>query len=232
MEKIYLDNAATTKIDEEVLDAMMPYLRENFGNASSIHSFGKTAKVMLEDARDVIAEFTGVSSKEIVFTNSGTESNNHAIKGTAFRYIGKEKNHIISSTVEHSAVLDTLKYLQERFNFDVTYIKPDRFGRIEIDEVLESIRPETFLISIMHSNNETGAISDIKKLTETVFDKDIYVHSDTVQSLGKTDLNLRDMNVNFATFSAHKIYGPKGIAALYIKDKTIVDKFINFNPSS
>jgi len=227
LEKIYLDNAATTKIDEEVFDAMLPYLKNYFGNASSIHSYGKTAKVMLEDARDVLAEFTGVSSKEIVFTNSGTESNNHAIKGTAFRHIGTEKNHIISSTVEHSAVLDTLKYLEERFNFDVTYIKPDRFGRIGTEEVLESIRPETFLISIMHSNNETGAITDIKSLTESILEKDINVHSDTVQSLGKTDLNFKDININFATISAHKIYGPKGIAVLYIKDKTIVDKFIH-----
>lgn len=227
MEKIYFDNAATTKIDEEVLDAMMHYLRENFGNSSSIHSFGKTAKVLLEDARDIIADFIGASSKEIVFTGSGTESNNHTLKGIAFRNIESEKKHIISSTVEHSAVIDTLNYLKDRFNFNVTFLKPDRFGRINASDVLENITSETFLISLMHSNNETGAISNISEIAKAAADKNILIHSDTVQSFGKIKLNVKELNVNTATISAHKIYGPKGIAALYIEDKTILDKFIH-----
>lgn len=227
MNKIYLDNAATTKIDEEVFDAMLPFLKDSFGNASSIHSIGKTAKVLLEDSRDVIAEFIGAGSKEIVFTGSGTESNNHALKGISFRNIKSEKKHIISSSVEHSAVIDTLNYLKERFNFNVTFLKPDMFGRISVSDVLENITSETFLISLMHSNNETGAVNNISEITKAAEDKNIIFHSDTVQSFGKMKLYVKELNVNTATLSAHKIYGPKGISALYIKDKTILDKFIH-----
>jgi len=224
---IYLDNAATTKTDEDVLNEMIPFFSEYFGNASSLHSFGKKAKVILEDSRDFIAEFFDAASKDIVFTNSGTESNNHVIKGTAFKYLGSVKDHIISSSAEHSSVLDTLKYLENRFNFNVTYIKPDRFGRIDPAEVLNSVTDKTFLISLMHSNNETGAVTDIKSISDESADKSIFIHSDTVQSAGKLKLNLKDLNVNFANVSAHKIYGPKGIAALYIKDKTLTDKLLH-----
>ncbi|MBK8981296.1 MAG: cysteine desulfurase [Ignavibacteria bacterium] len=227
MNRIYLDNAATTKTDEDVLNEMIPFFAEYFGNASSLHSFGKKAKVILEDSRDFIAEFFGADSKNIIFTNSGTESNNHAIKGTAFKNLGSGKDHIISSSVEHSSVLDTLKYLESRFNFNVTYIKPDRFGRIDPAEVLNSVTDKTFLISLMHSNNETGAVTDIKSITKELADKNICFHSDTVQSAGKSQLNFKDMKVNFTTVSAHKIYGPKGIAALYIKDKTLTDKLLH-----
>lgn len=225
--RIYFDNASTTKIDEEVLDTMIPFLKENFGNASSIHSYGKTAKVLLEDARDDIAEFIGASSKEIFFTNSGTESNNFAIKGIAFKLINSRKNHIISTSIEHSAVLDTLKYLENKFKFEVTYLKPDRKGKISTCELTNNIRPDTFLISIMHSNNEIGILNDIKTISELAKENDIFVHTDSVQSIGKTSFNVKELGVNFATLSAHKIYGPKGIAALYIKDKTPVEKFIH-----
>lgn len=229
MELIYLDNASTTAIDPEVLDAMMPYLKENFGNASSIHSFGKTAKVMLEDARDTIADFISAGSKEIFFTNSGTESNNFAIKGLAFNFLNSDKNHIISSSIEHSAVLDTLKFLEEKFNFDVTYVKPSasEAGIIQPGDILSEIRENTFLISVMHSNNETGIINDIKGISDLIMDKEIYFHSDSVQSIGKMDFNVKDLNINSATMSAHKIYGPKGIAAIYVKDKTPVEKIMH-----
>lgn len=227
MNRIYLDNAATTKISDEVLDAMMPFLKENYGNASSIHSFGKTAKVMLEDARDTVAEFLGAGSKEIFFTNSGTESNNFALKGTAMNFLNTGRDHIITSSVEHSAVIDTMKYLRDKFGFKVTFLKPDEKGRISIDDVSTNIRPETFLISIMHSNNETGVLNDVSEIVSITREKNIIVHSDTVQSIGKTDINVRDLDVNLATLSAHKIYGPKGIAALYVKDKTPVEKFIH-----
>jgi len=227
MKSVYLDNAATTRIDEEVLDAMMPYLKENYGNASSIHSYGKTAKVLLEDARDIIAEFIGASPKEIFFTGSGTESNNFALKGTAFKFLNTHRNHIITSSIEHSAVLDTMKYLESIFSFDVTYLKTDDKGRIPLGELSAAIRPETFLISIMHSNNEIGIINDIKTISEIAAAESIYVHTDSVQSIGKTEFNVKDLNVNFATISAHKIYGPKGISVLYIKDKTPVEKFIH-----
>lgn len=227
MNRIYFDNAATTKIDSEVLDCMLPYLKENYGNPSSNHFFGKSTKVLLEDARDTVAGFIGASPKEIFFTNSGTESNNFALKGTAFKNLGSEKNHIITSSIEHLAVLDTVKYLETKFNFKATYIKPDEKGIISTDEIKSNINPKTFLISIMHSNNETGVINDIEKISFIAEESGVLVHTDSVQSIGKTEFNVKDLNVNFATLSAHKIYGPKGIAALYIKDKTPVEKFIH-----
>jgi cysteine desulfurase len=227
MNRVYLDNAATTRIDDEVLDYMMPFLKEEYGNASSIHSFGKTAKVMLEDTRDAVAEFIGANPKEIFFTGSGTESNNFAVKGIAYKFLDTQKNHIISSAIEHSAVLDTMKYLESKFNFRVTFLKTDDKGMISMDELSASVGAETFLISIMHSNNEIGIINDIKSITEIAEKNNVYVHTDSVQSIGKTEFNVKDLNVNFATMSAHKIYGPKGISALYIKDKTPVEKFIH-----
>lgn len=224
---IYFDNAATTKIDDEVLQSMMPFLKESYGNSSSIHSFGKAAKVLLEDARETIAGFIGASPKEIFFTNSGTEANNFAIKGLAYKYLGTQKNHIISTSIEHSAVLDTLKYLESKFKFKITYLKPDSKGRISLDDLTSEIREETFLIAVMHSNNEIGVINDIKSISERIKEKNIFIHTDSVQSAGKTLFNVKDLNVNSATLSAHKIYGPKGIAAIYIKDKTPVEKFIH-----
>ena len=216
MKRIYFDNAATTEISEEVLEAMMPYLREDFGNASSNHSFGKSAKVLLEDARDTISEFIGASPKEVFFTGGGTESNNFAIKGTALRFLGTDKNHIITSSTEHLAVIDTLKYLEKKFNFRISFVKLRAY-----------YTPQTFLVSVMHSNNETGIINNIKEITSDAYKNNIYVHTDSVQSIGKTYFNVKDLNVNFATLSAHKIYGPKGISALYIKDKTQTDKFMH-----
>lgn len=227
MKRIYFDNAATTEISEEVLEAMMPYLREDFGNASSNHSFGKSAKVLLEDARDTISEFIGASPKEVFFTGGGTESNNFAIKGTALSFLGTDKNHIITSSTEHLAVIDTLKYLEKKFNFRISFVKPDIDGRISAEKLRAYYTPQTFLVSVMHSNNETGIINNIKEITSDAYKNNIYVHTDSVQSIGKTHFNVKDLNVNFATLSAHKIYGPKGISALYIKDKTQTDKFMH-----
>lgn len=227
MKRIYFDNAATTEISEEVLEAMMPYLREDFGNASSNHSFGKSAKVLLEDARDTISEFIGASPKEVFFTGGGTESNNFAIKGTALSFLGTDKNHIITSSTEHLAVIDTLKYLEKKFNFRISFVKPDIDGRISAEKLRAHYTPKTFLVSVMHSNNETGIINNIKEITSDAYKNNIYVHTDSVQSIGKTYFNVKDLNVNFATLSAHKIYGPKGISALYIKDKTQTDKFMH-----
>ncbi len=227
MNRIYFDNASTTEIDKEVLEAMMPYLSGSYGNASSIHSFGKTSKVLLEDARDTVAAFMGAKPKEIFFTSGGTESNNFALKGISFHHFGSGKNHIITSSIEHLAVLDTLGYLSEKFRFHVTYLKPDSMGIIHPENIASAIQADTFLISIMHSNNETGVINDLQKISQLAHDKNIFLHSDTVQSIGKTKFNVRDIDVDMATMSAHKIYGPKGIGALYIRDKTPVDKFIH-----
>ncbi len=227
MNKIYFDNAATTKIAPEVYEAMLPYLKDNFGNASSIHTFGKTAKVILEDARDLIADYLGAKPKEIFFTSGGTESNNFAIKGLSFRFLDSDKNHIITTTIEHSAVIEIVNYLKDRFGFGVSFVKPDRNGNITPDVIRDEIKPETFLISVMHSNNEIGVINDIYSLSGLAHEKEIYFHTDTVQSVGKTELSLKNLNVHFATLSAHKFYGPKGVGIIYIKEGTIVDKFIH-----
>ena len=227
MERIYLDNASTTKIDSSVLEAMMPFLTDKFGNASSIHSFGKTAKVLLEDTRDLIASSLGVTSPEIFFTSGGTESNNFAIKGIATGFFGSKKIHIISSLAEHSAVLDTLKFLETKFDFDVTYLKPIPGGAVDPVDVENAVSESTFLIALMHSNNETGAITDIKKIADIAHSNEVVLHTDTVQSFGKLRLNIKELGSDTAIISAHKIYGPKGISALYIKKGTHVEKFLH-----
>ena len=226
MDIIYLDNAATTPIDPRVKEAMLPWLGDNFGNPSSVHLKGRQAKVMIEDTRDLFAEFIGVRSSEIYFTSGGTEANNFAVKGSAFAILGK-KDHIITTAIEHSAVIDTVKYLQGRFGFNITYLKTNRYGEIDINELADSITEKTALISVMHSNNELGIINDINRIVDTVKANNIPLHSDMVQSFGKVKLNLSEMNVNFATFSSHKIYGPKGLGILYIKKDTPVDKYMH-----
>ena len=226
MNKIYLDNAATTKIDERVLDAMMPYLKDSFGNASSVHSFGRETKVLLEDAREAVAEFIGAKPSEIYFTSGGTEANNFAIKGTAFEHLNK-RNHIISTPIEHSAVLDTLEYLKTRFGFETTFLPVNKYGEIDLNALKDSLTDRTFLVCAMHSNNELGVINDIAAIAEIIKNKHIALHTDSVQSIGKTRFNVNELHCNTATLSAHKIYGPKGIGALYIRKGTPIDKFIH-----
>lgn len=224
---MYFDNAATTPVDKRVAEAIFPFLKDKFGNPSSVHWYGRESKVMIEDARDIAADYLGCKSKEIFFTSCGTESNNTAIKGIAFANIGNGKNHIITSTVEHPSVMETITYLKDKFGFEITLLKPDSKGRINPENVRNAIKPETLLISIMHSNNELGTINDIKKISEIAENNSVYLHSDTVQSIGKTDINLHELGVNFASFSLHKIYGPKGIGMLYIKSKTETDKLLH-----
>ncbi|MCX6165273.1 MAG: cysteine desulfurase family protein, partial [Ignavibacteriae bacterium] len=224
MDNIYLDNAASSPMDERVLEAMLPYFTKG-GNASSIHSFGKPLKVILEDSRDNIADFLGVKPKEIFFTSGGTESNNTALKGLCLKSLNGNKKHIISSTIEHPAVIDTLKYLEEKFGYEVTFIKPDSDGMVLPETVLNEIRKDTLLISLMHSNNETGIINDIETIAKSK--GDVYLHSDTVQSIGKIKLNFKNLNIDFASVSGHKFYGPKGIGVLYINEKVKIDKFMH-----
>jgi cysteine desulfurase len=225
LEKIYFDNAATTITAPEVIDAMIPYYCIQFGNASSVHSFGNSVKVKLEDARENIADFLGVKPKEIFFTSGGTESNNTAIKGLAFSEIGKKRKHIITSTIEHPSVLESIDFLKRNLGFEVDYISPGKNGEISLDKISEKISNATLLVSVMHSNNELGTINDIKKISEITSEKNIFLHSDTVQSIGKVKLNLKNLNANFASFSAHKFYGSKGIGILYIKEGTLIEKF-------
>lgn len=224
MKNIYLDNAASTPMDERVLEAMMPYFTKG-GNASSIHSFGKPLKVALEDSRNNIADFLGVKPKEIFFTSGGTESNNTALKGLCLKNINGNRKHIISSTIEHPAVTDTLKYIEEKFGYEITFIKPGSDGMISPEKVLSEIRKDTLLISLMHSNNETGIINDIETIAK--LKGEVYVHSDTVQSIGKVNLNFNKLNIDFASISGHKFYGPKGIGVLYINEKAKLDKFMH-----
>lgn len=226
MEYVYLDNAATTKVDKRVLEAMLPFLNERYGNPSSIHKPGREVKVFLEDARETVANFIGAAPSEIYFTSGGTESNNFALKGIAFGQLGK-KSHIISSKIEHSAVLDSLNYLQDKFGFEITYIHTDKHGIIDIDVLKKSINEKTFLICIMHSNNELGVINDINAISQIADERNIFFHTDSVQSIGKTHFNVKELNCTTATLSAHKIYGPKGIGALYIKKGTSIDKYIH-----
>lgn len=226
MKTVYLDNAATTPVDPRVKEAMLPWLTDNFGNPSSVHKTGRAAKVMLEDTRDLFAEFAGAKPSEIYFTSGGTEANNFAIKGCAFNFLGK-KNHIITTSIEHSAVLDTIEYLKTRFGFKITILKTNKSGEINYDELNNAISEETFLVSVMHSNNELGIINDVRNAVVETGGKNIAVHSDMVQSLGKVKINLHDTGVNFASFSSHKIYGPKGAGALYIKKDSPVDKYIH-----
>ena len=226
MSLIYLDNAATTPIDLRVKEAMLPWIGDNYGNPSSVHEAGRKAKVMLEDTRDIFAAFIGARSSEIYFTSGGTEANNFAIKGSAFYNLGK-KDHIITTTIEHSAVLDTVEYLKTRFGFNVTYLKTNKYGEIDLNELKDSINDSTFLVSVMHSNNELGVINDISSIAALIKDTGIMLHSDMVQSLGKVKFSIEETGVNFASFSGHKIYGPKGLGVLYIKKDSPIDKFMH-----
>lgn len=226
MSLIYFDNAATTPVDPGVKEAMLPWLGENFGNSSSVHEAGRKAKVMIEDTRDLFAEFIGARSSEIYFTSGGTEANNFAIKGSAFYNLGK-KGHIITTAIEHSAVIDTAEYLKNRFGFNITYLKVNRYGEIDLNELNDSLTENTFLVSVMHSNNELGTINDIHSAAKLLTDKGIMFHSDMVQSLGKFKFKINELGVNFASFSGHKIYGPKGLGVLYIKKDSPIDKYMH-----
>ncbi len=227
MKKIYFDNAASTPLDPFVGEEIMTYMRDHYGNPSSVHSYGKGAKVLLEETRDLIAGFINCKPKEIFFTSGGTESNNFAIKGTFFKNFDSGKKHFITSSIEHSAVLETVKYLEERFGCEITYVMPDKNGIIHAEDVLKEVKENTLMISIMHANNEVGSLNDIKAIVDGVKGKGIYVHTDTVQSMGKLKVDVKVLGVNYATLSAHKIYGPKGIGILYVSEDTQVDKFIH-----
>jgi cysteine desulfurase len=215
MRKIYFDHSATTPTDPEVVEAMLPFLSEKYGNASSIHSFGREVKVALEEAREFIADFCGAHANEIYFTSGGTEADNMAIWGVARQFADKGK-HIITSKIEHHAVLHTCEYLQKQ-GFEVTYLKPDQFGVIEPEKVAEAVGDDTILISILHANNEVGTINSIEKIGEIANEKGILFHTDAVQSFGKLPIDLSKINVDLMSMSGHKIYGPKGVGSLFVK---------------
>lgn len=219
--KIYLDNAATTKVDKEVLKEMQPYFTEKYGNASSLHGFGREAKESLEKSREIIAKSINALSEEIIFTSGGTESNNIALKELFFN--NKDKNHIITSRIEHDAILETCKFL-EKMGAKVTYLNVDKYGLVDLEQLKNAIDKKTLLVSIMHANNEIGAIQDIEKIGEICKEKGVLFHTDAVQSYCKEKIDVKKQNIDLISLSAHKIYGPKGVGALYIK-KDLKNKF-------
>ncbi|CAL4324822.1 IscS subfamily cysteine desulfurase [Buchnera aphidicola] len=217
---IYLDYAATTPTDPEVVQEMVKYLTIDgtFGNsASRSHQFGWLAEEAVDVAREQIAKLINCDCREIIFTSGATESNNLAIKGIC-DYYNNKGNHIITSSTEHKSVLDPCQYLEQK-GFDVTYVNPECNGIIDIQKIQSSIKKSTILISIMHTNNETGTIQNINKISELCISKNIFFHVDATQSIGKIPINLNNIHIDLMSFSAHKIYGPKGIGVLYIKRK-------------
>ncbi|HHH53100.1 MAG TPA: cysteine desulfurase, partial [Bacteroidetes bacterium] len=224
MNPIYLDFNATTPIAKEVADAMRPFLDEYFGNPSSVHTYGIKTKLAVENARSQIAKLINCEPSEIIFTSGGTESNNFAIRGIVFA--NKDKgNHIITSSVEHPAVFEVCKYL-EKFGFEITYLPVDQYGMVSPDDLKKAIRKETILVSIMHANNEVGTIQPIKELAQIAKDSNIFFHSDAAQSLGKIPVDVKDMDVDLLSIAGHKLYAPKGIGALYVKNGVKLEKLI------
>lgn len=222
---IYFDHAATTPVKPEVLEAMLPYFTNKYGNASTIYSLGRESKKAMEESREKVAAAISASPREIYFTGSGTESDNWAIKGIA--YANRDRgNHIITSAIEHHAVLHTCKYL-ESDGFEVTYLPVDGNGFVSLEQLRNSIKPNTILISIMFANNEIGTIQPIAEVGKIAKEKGVYFHTDAVQAIGNININVKDMNIDLLSLSAHKFYGPKGIGALYIRTGTKITSFMH-----
>jgi len=225
LKKIYMDYSATTPVKKEVLNEMLPYFSELYGNPSSIYSFAREAKQAVDNARDKIAKTMGANSNEIYFTSGGSEADNWAIKGVA--YANKDKgNHIITSKIEHHAILHTCEYL-EKDGFEVTYLDVDEYGMISPDDLEKAISDRTILITLMYANNEIGTILPIKELSSIAKKKGIIFHTDAVQAFGNIKIDVNELGIDLMSISSHKIYGPKGIGVLYIKKGTKIISFMH-----
>ncbi len=226
MNRIYLDHNATTAVDPAVLDAMLPYFSADFGNASSIHTFGQRARAAVETAREQVAALLNARPQEIVFTSGGTESDNHAIFGVALEFLTSLNSstsltspHIITTTIEHEAVLNACQALEKQ-GVAVTYLPVNRQGLIDLDELRRALRPETVLITVMHANNELGTIQPLAEIGRIAAEADVYFHTDAVQSAGKILVDVKALQLDLLSISGHKFYAPKGIGALFIKSGT------------
>lgn len=224
--RIYLDNAATTPVKREVLDAMLPFYTEHFGNPSSIHFFGRDAKKAIDNAREQVSKIINASPNEIYFTAGGSEADNWAIKGLASRKENKG-GHIITTKIEHHAVLHVCEYLEKHHGFEVTYLDVKKDGIIDIEQFKSSIRENTFLATIMFANNEIGTIQPVEEIGRICKENSIIFHTDAVQAVGNLEIDVKKMNIDMLSISGHKIYTPKGIGALYIKNGIKIDNLIH-----